>query len=396
VRGVDGKKIKVASISYEQFYQDIAKGAQARFDIANQKKELPGGRQIDYEGLIDDKATADGTVQAERQAVEQDGVFAIVGSVAVYLTKDYINQQKVPWVGWGINDAFCSHGAKTPWYLYGITGCLNPTPTTDYVNTSWAGATLKQLESEGKPTKNVTAAVISEDNDTGKQGVATVAAGAKAAGLKVVYEKATIAPAPVVTSDWSPYVQDLMTSANGGPPDVFFNVSSVPNIIGLSTAMSQAGFTGIDTNSVGYSPQLVTISKGWTAYTQWATPESANEGNTEMAKIVGALNDAGVSQIGLVPLVGWFSADMFVGILKKVGKNLTPERFAKAAAQFSYEVSKTIGPTTYPQGFAAGTPCAQLATSNGSTFDVSASYGCYDVFNAKTNKLIPYSAVKNT
>jgi hypothetical protein len=171
----------------------------------------------------------------------------------------------------------------------------------------------------------------------------------------------------------------------------------VQNIIGLSGALTQAGYTGIDTNSVGYAPQLTTLAKGWSAYTQWATPESAtSEGNTEMGKIVSALNAAGVSQIGLVASVGWFSADMFLGIAKaaiKKNGTLTPEGFQKQAKSFTYEVGKTIGPTIYPQAFAAATPCAQLATSNGTAWEVTASYGCYDVYDPKAQKLIPYTKV---
>jgi hypothetical protein len=389
------KVLKIASIGYLQFYPDMAKAAGARFDQANTNKELPGGRTVDYLGLIDDKSTADGTIAAVRQAVEQDGAFAIIGTANAFYTPEYINQHHVPVIGWGVNDAFCTHGSKTPWYFFGLTGCLNPTPQTPYTNTSWPYSVAKQLENQGKSAKGATAGLIGEDYDIGKQGIDTVGAGVEAAGFKIVYSKATLPPPPTVVSDYTPYVQDILTSNSGGPPDVFFIVTSVQNALGLGTALTQSGYKGIDTNAVSYAPALTTTAKGWSAYTQWATPESADQGNTEMQTIIDSLVAAGIpkNQIGQTTLLGWLSADMFIEIARKAGKNLTAEKWQKVASKYSYEVAKTVGPTTFPQGFASPTPCAQLATSSGVAWQVTASYECYDVLNQKTGKLIPYQSV---
>jgi hypothetical protein len=396
VRGVAGKVIKVASISATARYSDIAKGAQARFDLANQKHELPRGYTVNYTGISDDKATTEGTLSEVRRQVEQEQVFGIAGTAATYLTPDYVNQQKVPWIGWGVNDAMCPHG-QSNWYVYGITGCLNAVPANAYNNPAWGNLVIAGLKAQGKPTKNVTAAVISEDNDSGRKGVDVVSKSAQAAGMKVVFEKANIPPAPAVVSDFAPYVQDIITSNNGGQPDVFFNVATVANVIGLSTALRQAGFKGLDTNSIGYAPVLTTTAAGWAAYTQWATPESADDGNAAMKEIVTNMNKAGVTSISQVGLMGWFSADMFLGITKAAlakDKTLTLEGWQKAASKFTYEVKDTIGPTVYPGAYAAGTPCGALVMSNGTTWDITAKYQCFpDVIDAKTGKLVPYTKV---
>jgi hypothetical protein len=392
------KTLKIASIGYSQFFPDMAKAAQARFDEANKNKELPGGRTVDYLGLIDDKSTADGTIAAVRQAVEQDGAFAIIGTANGFYTPEYINQHHVPTIGWGVNDAFCTHGSKTPWYFFGVTGCLNATPQTPFTNTAWPYSVVKQMGATGQAPKGTTAGLIGEDYDIGKQGIETVGAGVEAAGFKIVYKKATLPPPPQVVSDYAPFVQDIMTSDNGQPPDVFFIVTAVSNALGLGTALTQAGYKGIDTNAIAYSPALTTTAKGWSAYTQWATPESADQGNTDMQKIVDTLVAAGIPKnvIGQTTLLGWLSADMFIKIAQKAGAKLTAEKWQKVASKFTYQLPKTIGPTSFPQGFAAPTPCAQLATSTGTTWQVTASYECYDLLNETTGKLIPYKSVNGS
>jgi hypothetical protein len=393
-RGIDTAKktIKIATVSYVGVYADVAKGVKARFDQANQKKELPGGYTIDYIGMIDDKSTADGEVAAIRQATEQDRVFALVGGIMPYLAADYPNQQKLPIVSYSVNDSGCSHHSKTPWYLFGFTGCLNPLDP-EYASPSWPGAVDAQLGGG----KGKTAACISEDNDGGKQGVRTVCEfNATAFGFKIVYQKATVPPAPSVVSDWAPYVQDIMTANNGKPPDVLFNLPGIASVIGLSAALKQAGFQGMNTNPVaGTQPQLTALAAGWTSFTQWATPEAATQlNNQDMANIVTQLKNAGVDNIGFAALLGYFSADMFVAITKKAGKNLTPEKWQKTASTFTYAIKDIVGPTAYPRAWSVGTPCSQLAESDSTKWTITTKYNCYPVVDLKKNKLIPYDKVK--
>ena len=76
-------------------------------------------------------------------------------------------------------------------------------------------------------------------------------------------------------------------------------------------------------------------------------------GASEMASIADFDGD------GLLDIAatGYYSADMFIQILKKVGPNLTPEAFQQAAANFTYSIPNVVGPTYYPAGFQTGPPC---------------------------------------
>ena len=99
--------------------------------------------------------------------------------------------------------------------------------------------------------KGKTAAVISQDNYVGTNGIVVIGAAAKPAGMKVVYQKAPI-PAASPPGDYTPYVQALMTSNNGQQPDVIFVVTQFNYTLPLSSLLETSGFKGVLTNAVAY------------------------------------------------------------------------------------------------------------------------------------------------
>ena len=392
VRGVTDSEIKVGGLMVASIYGDAQKAAEARFALAAKNKEIPGGRKIVSVGTADDKQTADIDLQEGRRLVDQERVFAVVPVITPTLqAADYFNQQKVPTVGWGIAAGYC---AATNKYVFGFSGCLVPDPVV-YAGNTWGELVSQQLKAQGKgDAKGKTAAVVTEDSTSGKSGSEVISATAEAVGMKVVYAKSALPAPPATVTDYSPYVQDIMTSNGGQPPDVVFLTLTAQNVIGLGRGLAQAGFKGIQTDAVGYAPQLTQLATGWSAFTQFATPESTAPA---MKEIVTAMNAGGITQIGQPALAGWYAADFFVKVLKKAGKNLTPESFQKAAAKYTYEIPDIVGPTVYPAAFKASTPCGQLATSNGTAWTVTAPFACYDLLTKKGNKYVevPYpSGVK--
>lgn len=389
VRGVTDETIKVGGLGYSAFYEEAGKAAKARFDLANKNGEIPGGREIDYIGFTDDKSSGDTNLSETRRLVTEEQVFGItpVLSPAFQAAGAFLNQSKVPTIGWGISSAFCESGNK---YIFGFTGCLVPDPPT-YPGNTWGELMNQYFKNKGVSTgaKGKTAAIIADNNDSGKTGVEVIAATAEAVGMKVVYAEAALPAPPATVADFTPYVQDIMTSNGGKQPDVAFLVVAPSNVYGLGPALAQAGFTGVNTNAVAYVPSLAGLTKGWQAFTQFATPEAPAPA---MATIVSTLKAAGIDPVGQPGLAGYYSADMFVQILKKVGKNLTPERFQAVAAKFTYSIEDVVGPTVYPAGFKAGTPCGQLAESDGTKYTVTAEFACYDLLTKKGNKwvTVPY------
>ena len=88
-------------------YASVARGAQAYFAYQNGKGGA-AGRQISYE-VVDDAYNPSQTVQATRQLVEQDKVFAIFNALGTehnLATRDYLKAQGVP-------QPFVASGATT-------------------------------------------------------------------------------------------------------------------------------------------------------------------------------------------------------------------------------------------------------------------------------------------
>jgi ABC-type branched-subunit amino acid transport system substrate-binding protein len=372
-RGVTGSEITVEGlITFLDFGAGGSAAAKARFDQANTTHELPCGRQIKYLGYADDGGQPDQDLSVVRRFVEQDHVFAIVPTLSIALESSapYINEQHVPTIGWGVSPNFCTSSNFSDMYIFGFNGCINPaTPT---YQTYIAGSVTKLFPGGAA---GHTAAVIGEDTDTSKAGVVAVASQYEAGGFKVVYTQNPVPAPPAVVSDFTPYVQALMTASGGKPTDAVYLAVSPANAFPLAKALRDAGYKGFIINST-YSPQTVGASATEELVNTFATTESKTP---EMAQIVSTLHAGGVTQIGQPELSGYFSADMFIQILKKVGPDLTPERFQQVASNFTYEIPNVVGPTYYPAGFQAGAPCGETVYSNGTSYTISVPYACYGV-----------------
>jgi branched-chain amino acid transport system substrate-binding protein len=385
-RGVTSDSIKVAGLTDGQ-QPEAADGAKVVFDAANDAGGV-NGRKFDYQGGNSDKGDATQNQTIAKRLVQQDQVFAVVPTVTPNLGSSgtFFQQQKVPFFGWGIATGFCNNP-----YAFGFTGCIVPPPPVKTAGNTW-GALLNTLfKNNGDGgAKGKTAAVIAEDGDSGRTGVKVIAASAKSVNMKVTYEKASVPGPPATVADFSPYVQDIMTSNNGKAPDAVFLVVAFTNVLGLAKGLTDAGYKGIITNAVAYDPRLVATAKGQTVFTQFSVPESAST-NPEMQKVVDTIKkyapEAAVTQ-GF--LAGYFSADFFVKAVKAAGKNLTPESLAKAAGKMTYEIKGVVGPTKYPAGVTQGTPCGALTQSNGTAYEVAVPYACYSNITLKGLKPIPY------
>jgi ABC-type branched-subunit amino acid transport system substrate-binding protein len=390
VRGVSDDSITVAGLTDNQ-QPEASEGAEVVFKAVNDDGGI-AGRQIDYLGGNNDKNDATEDLNIGRRLVQQDQVFAVVPVVTpTFGAGEFFEQQKVPVFGWAIATAFCDAT-----YLFGFTGCIVPPPPVKTAGSTWGELINVDLEGKGEGgADGKSAAVISEDNDSGKTGHKVIAASAKSVGMDVTYSKASVPAPPAVVGDYSPYVNDIMTSADGEAPDVVFLVTSFTNVVGLAKALQAAGFEGIITNAVAYHPGFLNpsgtgISAGQTPFTQFAIPESAPD-NPNMQKILDQIEQyAPDAQVTQGFLAGYFSADFFEKALKKAGKNLTPDTLAKAVNKMTYQIKGVVGPTKYPYAQNYGTPCGALAESNGTEYSVVAPYACYDNITLKGLKPIPY------
>jgi hypothetical protein len=109
---------------------------------------------------------------------------------------------------------------------------------------------------------------------------------------------------------------------------VVFVTSGPTAAFPLSKALRQAGYKGVIVHAT-YAPNLAAESATDNVILNTASVEASAPA---IAQIVSTLKAPGLTTIGEPELYGYFSADMLVQILKKVGPDVTPERFQPVAS----------------------------------------------------------------
>ena len=366
--GVTGTEIRVAGIEAKALWAGSELGAVARFNRENAAGGVYG-RKITLVETGDDKLDPTTDVQETKRLVAQDNIFAVVPIMTiVFQGGTYLSDQQIPFFGWGISPSFC--GNK---WGFGITGCV--VQSDPKLGTSslpiMAARMLK------KDPSTLTMAQIAEDTAAAAGSLAVVQNTATRVNTKTVYSQAPIPAPPATVGDFTPYVQAIMHSNNGGPPDyVLLLLASPSNILGMQKGLQNAGFTGPIINTLTYSPQLVQASKGGTVYVQAAPIEAASTTPPVQQMIEDMKQVQPNAPVNLFQEYGYWQADMFIQALKAAGPKLTRAGLEAAAEKMTYAVKDTIGPTTYPAAMEQPGVCGDLVTSNGTTYDISLAYNC--------------------
>ncbi|MFG2292565.1 ABC transporter substrate-binding protein [Streptomyces sp. NPDC048603] len=375
-RGVTDDSIKVGGIvsmtsSSGYSKKDTDLGARARYLRANAEGGV-NGRKIDYIGAEDDGQDPAKNLAAARKLVQQDKVFAIAPMSSVTFSgADFLQQEQVPTFGWGTLPSFCG-----PSYIYGFNGCLVPSP----------GGTINQTWPEGIATvlggaKGKSVAVIANDSDAGKFGIRTFRQGFAAAGFEVAYAKASV-PATAVPSDWAAYVKDIMSSNGGKAPDAVISVMQTPNNIGLFTALKRAGYKGVLSDPTDYDPGLLAKDTtrqaldGVHVLLQFEPFESKTPAMEQFKADIKAAAGGKDVPLNMHMLTGYMSADLFLAIAGKAGKDLTVTHFQNAARDFS-DTGTLVGDRALPKGQKDSFGCGALVQLRNGTYEVSVPFKCH-------------------
>ena len=244
--------MKVGCYLTQQAFSGADDGFKARFERANNNKELPGGRTIDFSACQDDGNNPQTNLQIVQKLAQQDGDFAIVGISPNVLTAstDFVARSQVPMYGWGILPGECGNR-----WFFGFNGCL----VTNYPNKKHtvyqANLALGPIEATGQTPAQSKFALQAQDNDTGHAGNETISQLIKLEGAKVVYQEANI-PASSAGVSFTPFVQAIK-AAN---PNILLTLTDFQTAPGLTAAMTAGGYTGANVNYVGYIPGLLSTS----------------------------------------------------------------------------------------------------------------------------------------
>jgi branched-chain amino acid transport system substrate-binding protein len=369
---VEGLLTKTSSAGYS--FADADLGAKALFKQVNAAGGV-NGRKINYLGSRDDGGDPTQGLPLSKSIVEQDHAFAVVPVVSPTFAPTYLEQQKIPFFGWGINPAFCNNN-----YGFGMNGCVVPAAPKDLVMVAPATVVAKALGDSNGKGAGKTVALITNDDSAGTSGLNVVKAAYVAAGFKVVYAEASVPDQPV--SDWSPYVSAVLKANNGQPPDVMGYGTQLPDVIGMRAAMNQAGFKGISVDPVAYAPILVqsaTTSAGLQneyVALQFAPFEAGTPAMNKMKQAILAVGGTSAN-FTEAAAVGYWSAALFVAALKKAGSNPTRASLTKALnSGFSYGVPGGLGTVSFPKDHTAVTPCSSLVQIRGKRYVQSVPLTC--------------------
>ncbi|MFF1374891.1 ABC transporter substrate-binding protein [Streptomyces sp. NPDC058308] len=375
-RGVTDDSIKVGGIvsmttasGYSKKDTDL--GARARFDRADAEGGVHG-RKIDYLGAEDDGQDPGKNLAAARKLVQQEKVFAIAPMSSVTFSgADFLQNQRVPTFGWGTIPPFCG-----PTYMYGFGGCMVPMP----------GGTITQSWPEG--LKKVTdrargksVAILANDNDAGTFAIRTYKQSFAAAGYEVTYAKSTV-PATSVPSDWSAYTKEILRSDGGKAPDAVVSVMQTPYNIGLFTAVKRAGFKGVLTDPTDYDPGLLAKSatrKALDGVHILLSFQPFEQNTADMRQFKADIRKTAGRDVPLNMhmMTGYMSADLFLAIAEKAGKNLTVGSFQKAAEGYS-DTGTMVGDRRLPDGRKESFGCGALVQLRDGKYAVSSPFKCYE------------------
>jgi ABC-type branched-subunit amino acid transport system substrate-binding protein len=376
VRGVSADSVKVGGIvsmttasGYSKKDTDL--GARARFDRANTEGGVHG-RKIDYLGAEDDGQDPGKNLAAARKLVQRDKVFAISPMSSVTFSgADFLQKQKVPTFGWGTIPPFCG-----PSYMYGFGGCMVPMPGGT-ITQSWPEG-LKKV-TEGAKGKSV--AILANDNDAGTFAIRTYKQSFAAAGYKVTYAKSTV-PATSVPSDWSAYTKEILRSDGGKAPDFVVSVMQTPYNIGLFTAVKRSGFKGVLTDPTDYDPGLLAKSatkKALDGVYILLAFQPFEQDTADMKQFKADIRKTAGKDVPLNMhmMTGYMSADLFLSIAEKAGKDLTVSSFQRAANGFS-DTDTMVGDRSLPKGQKESFGCGALVRLKDGKYSVSAPFTCYE------------------
>ncbi len=355
-RGVTDTSVKVGGIVWMGQFAGIEAGAIARLDRANREGGV-NGRTVEMAAVEDDGNDSAANLAAAEQLVRQEEVFAILPMQSAAIgAVDFLIEEQVPFFGWGVNPAFCRNDIG-----FGITGCVTDPKLERGSN---AMGTVLKLRFDGDTDKSI--AILAEDSDSGRGGIVLLQNSLEAIGFDVVYAEGAVPAPPTAVGDFTPFVNALVESDAGEPPDMIMLQLATTNAISMADALQQR-YEGLVITPF-YDPRLVgsPAFDGHLVLTQMLPYEWADE-NPALAQMIEDLDtydaENDTETLHSLPVAaGYWAADFFLSVLEATGEDLTVENFlATVNGGFEWEAPGVIGPSTWPANHGYPVPCAALS-----------------------------------
>lgn len=288
----------------------VGRGTAVFFELINEQGGI-AGRKLKYV-LRDDSYQPAKTKAIAKEFVENIGVFGIVGGVGTstgMAVRDYLMENKVPWVGPATGTVHWTQPLQR--YLFGVYPLYKDEA---YLLTKYA------VEQMG--IKKI--GFFYQNDDYGKEGLEGAKEYLDKSGIKMV----AAVPVEVTDTDLKSHALKLKES---GAEAVILWILPKHAAIMLQTAKA-AGFQPqwIATSTLSDAPMMFNITKGL-----WEGVVFANLLNWDsplVAKYMEAQKKYAPREqnTGIFFLAGFFFAEPMVEGLRRAGKDLNPESFVKA------------------------------------------------------------------
>ena len=373
-RGFDGKTITIGGIWGTANFSGAEVGVEGYVKQINRTNYLHGIK-LKFAGYVNDGNDPATALSGVRQLVNQYKVFAIVPDLSAANPGQYLASQKILYVGGGFDYTYCSTKVTTSLWGYSIGGCLVPQnpPVVPNVYGKYY-AFVKAKSGSVHPTM----AIFSNDNASGSNSAKTSTVAAKGAGFNVVYNKASV---PTTSSDYTPYVQQLMTANSGKQPQAIA-CQLTAQCIPMWTALKNAGYTGSYWSPLGPIPALYTSMAG--TVTIAAYNDAPNAGLTAMQNAMDAVvPDTQLTSYANVQ--AYFATAMFATAVRTVQAKrqaITPANVRKVLSTIKWGIPGLVGPIGYPASSVAAAPnCNELLQYSGGSVQQAYPYSCsYKLF----------------
>jgi branched-chain amino acid transport system substrate-binding protein len=383
--GCDDSKeaLKIGGVAQVGNFSGIEEGAKARIEKANET--CVQGHKLEWVGMRDDASDSQKNIDALRDLVENEGVFAVIATSANLTTPstNYLAEKKVPYFGWGFMPGFC--GADS--WGYGFNGCLSGFALDALGALELEGAQLNgsltgpNAELLQKDLDEYTLVVLNSGDEAGALGDAQYSA---LWGSDQLLAKESV-PVQGVT-DFTQYV-NLIKQHN---PDVVVVSVDFATAIKLKAAIIQSGYEGAVVDYVTYIPGLLDSSadtaaalEGGYSNSQFPASEDGGQATQDIAAALEAIGEAPFVTQGAS--IGWWSTDVMIQMLEDIDGDITPDSFRTLAESgWEYEpVEGGIGPISYPDGHTNPAPCAGLVKVEGGKYVSAVEFQCYELLDPK-------------
>jgi len=310
-------------------YASVARGADAYFKYVNGRGGVNGRKIVDT--IIDDQYNPQLTVQATRQLVEQDKVFAIfngLGTEQNLAVRDYLNANKVPqlFAASGAT-AFGSEAAKYP-YTIG----LQPS----YQAEGWVlGKYLARTQGAAK------VAVLFQNDDYGKDLLSGLKKGIERSRIRVAAAQPYEATAPDVQSQ----VAKLRSSGANvfavfATPKAAIQAYVYANKLGWKPKLSLTNAVSSASNimqlaSEGGTNKVVDGSVSIVFLKDPTDPKWKNDASMTLYRSIMKRYAPGANVNDVYHVYGMAAAWTAVEAIRKVGKNLTRDGLVKVVSSMN-------------------------------------------------------------